>query len=125
MFYALVETCNTQRLARFTFPLVGGGMGDCAGSSKERLPPRIIAICVLEGSFTGAFWVTFFSFFIALIFSACSSSSLELFVKLQLELEYVTSFYFLVFADFLSLELLLVSPVPFLFPPPASAFPCP
>ena len=82
--------------------VAGGGMLVCATSSKGRLPRAFPADCVLEGTFTGAFFVALLPFFVALIFSAGSSSSLELVVKLQLELDGVAAFRFSAFVDFLS-----------------------
>ena len=84
VFDAEVEACYTERLARLTLPLAGGVMTDCAGSSKGRLPLGFGAICVLDSTFTVAFCLLFLPFFVTLIFSAGSSSSLELVVKLQL-----------------------------------------
>ena len=102
VFDTLVETCNTERLTRLTLPLAGGGMTDCAGFSEGRLPLGFFAICGLDGTFAGAFYVAFLPFIVTLIFSALSSSSLELVVKLSLELDGVTAFSITAFADFLS-----------------------
>ena len=94
VFDALVEASNTERRPRFTFSVAGSGMLVCATSSKGRLPRAFPADCVLEGTFTGAFFVALLPFFVAWIFSAGSSSSLELVVKLQLELDGVAAFRF-------------------------------
>ena len=103
MFDALVETCNTVHLGWFPFALVGAGMTDCACYSKRRLALGLLAVCVLEGTFTGASSVVILPFFIALIFSAGSCSSIELVVKLQVELEGVTALCIRALAAFLAL----------------------
>ena len=102
VFDALVEACNTERRSRFTFPVASGGMLDCARSSNDRFLLGLLAVCVLEGTFTAAFFVDFLPFFVALNFSA-GSSSIELVVKLQLELDGVGAFLFSAFAGCLFL----------------------
>ena len=84
------------------------------GFSKGRLPLGFVAVGVLDGTFTGAFCVSFLPFFVTLIFSGCSSS-LELVVKPQLELEGVTTLCFPVFADILSLAAFPCFSSPFSF----------
>ena len=73
----------------------------CAASSNDRLPLVFPADCVLEGTFTGAFFVgALLPFFVALLFSGGPCSSLELVVRLQLdelELDGVGAFRFSAF----------------------------
>ena len=65
VFDALVKTVNIERSSRFTFPVAGGGMLVCARSSKGRLPVGFLAVCVLEGTFTGAFFHALLPFLVA------------------------------------------------------------
>ena len=65
VFDALVETVSIKRRSRFTFPVAGGRMLDCYGSSHGRLPLGLYAVCVLEGTFTVAFCVAFLPFLVA------------------------------------------------------------
>ena len=72
-----------------------------------RLVQGTFAFCFVDGlCFTAAFRVVSLPFLVTLIFSAASSSSLELVVKLQLELDGVAAFRFhaLFFAAFACLS---------------------
>ena len=75
-----------------------------ATSSRGRLPLGLLAVCFLEGTFTGAFFVgALLPFPVSWIFSGGSFSSPELLVKLQLdvlELDGVAAFRFSAFAGF-------------------------
>ena len=88
VFDALVEAraCEAERFTRLTLTLVGGGMSCCAGSSNERLPLGFVADCVLDGTIAGAFCVAYLPFLFSLIFSAGSSPSMGLVVRMPLEL---------------------------------------
>ena len=68
VFDTLVEACNTERRERLTLPLAGGAMTDCVGSYNERLPLGLFAVCVLDGTLTGALCVARFLFFVTFMF---------------------------------------------------------
>ena len=70
-----------------------------ASVPPARLPLGFFADCFMDGTFAGAFCVAFLPYLVALIFSAGSSQSFELVVRLPLELDGVATFFIPIFDE--------------------------